>query len=147
MNHFAAVEDDKLVKITEIQVEDRLIRIMDVFTCTPCLQENNATKSSDPLELTQPLQYPQVKKSVEKRQKRNHSQDHQEEYKVRDTKNVVKNIFRLFQSWIEQNKSSEFQLGSALEQCLSNNKEKYNNRLINNLSKHNLLRQAFMAFS
>jgi hypothetical protein len=34
-----------------------------------------------------------------------------EQLRIRDTKNVVKNLFRLFQTWLEKNSLPELELG------------------------------------
>lgn len=101
-NYFANIENDKVVKLTEIQIEDRLIQIFDYFTCTPQTIDPN----SQPDEKVEPVEKaPSIKpkKLVEKRPKSVHPNEAHEEYRLRDTKNLVKNIFRLFQSWVEEN--------------------------------------------
>ena len=39
----------------------------------------------------------------------------EEEKKGRDTKNVVKNIYRLFQNWVEEHLNPDLEVGFALE--------------------------------
>lgn len=56
-----------------------------------------------------------------------------EEIRHRDTKNVVKNIIRLFQSWIETHSVSRSQIKESLSGLVSRNK--YNNSLILDISK------------
>jgi len=56
-----------------------------------------------------------------------------EEIRHRDTKNVVKNIIRLFQSWIETHSVSRSQIEESLSGLVSRNK--YNNSLILDISK------------
>jgi hypothetical protein len=65
---------------------------------------------------------------------------------VRDIKNVVKNIFRLFQMWIDTSTPSEMQLGSALKDLLKCHK-KFNNALIKKIAANEKLRKAFISFS
>jgi hypothetical protein len=56
-----------------------------------------------------------------------------EEIRHRDTKNVVKNIIRLFQSWIDTHSLSKSQIEESLSGLVSRNK--YNNSLILDISK------------
>lgn len=74
------------------------------------------------------------------------SDNGQEDGKIRDVRNVVKNIFRLFQSWVEDNTISELCLAGSLAHLL-NKTGKYNNSLIIAISKDPALRKAFIAFS
>jgi hypothetical protein len=69
----------------------------------------------------------------------------EDETRTRDTKNVVKNILRLFQSWIDDHSPPELGLKRALESLLDSGK--FNNNLIINLSRDQLLRKAFLGFS
>lgn len=71
-----------------------------------------------------------------------------EEFKVRDTKNLVKNIFKLFKGWVEDSAPQELgqELKVALQDLLAKN-GKFNNSLIISLSKEQMLRKAFIAFS
>lgn len=88
-----------------------------------------------------------VEKSLEKNEKNNVEHGGQEDYRVRDTKNLVKNIFRLFNSWLEKHTPPELSLTTVVESMLLNNNRKYNNRLVIQISKHAKLRRAFLAFA
>lgn len=71
--------------------------------------------------------------------------DEQEGPKGRDVKNVVKNIFRLFQNWTEDEDRSELQLETSISALLEKHKN-FNNSLIVSLSKDSELRRAFQEF-
>jgi hypothetical protein len=60
--------------------------------------------------------------------------------------NIVKNIFRLFQNWLEEDSPPELELGYALT-TLWCEVGKFNNYLVRKLSLHQDLRKAFLAFS
>jgi hypothetical protein len=59
---------------------------------------------------------------------------------------VVKNVFRLFQSWVDKHCNPRLRLGESLSALLKAN-GRYNNSLVLNLSKVVHLRAAFLAFS
>lgn len=71
--------------------------------------------------------------------------DEQEGPKGRDVKNVVKNIFRLFQNWAADENRSELLLESSISALLEKHKN-FNNSLIVSLSKDFELRRAFQEF-
>jgi len=70
------------------------------------------------------------------------------EVKTRDTKDIVKNIYRLFQNWVEEKIPSVHQrhLTQELRSLLEEN-GKYSNTLIIKLSNHPELRNYFLTFS
>lgn len=63
---------------------------------------------------------------------------------MRDTKNVVKNIIRLFQGWLDEIPRTRRQLASAIEDLV--NAGKYNNNLIISLAALPPARRAFLEF-
>lgn len=68
-----------------------------------------------------------------------------DEVRLRDTKNVVKNIIRLFQTWIDEHSRNKSQIQESLSNLLF--KAKFNNKLILEISKDKLLRKSFISFS
>jgi hypothetical protein len=48
-NYFATVSQEQVVKVTEIQLEDRIIRILDYFTCTSNPQDSQGHTELEPV--------------------------------------------------------------------------------------------------
>ena len=64
--------------------------------------------------------------------------------KSRDTKNVIKNIVRLFQNWLEETLALNREILQELNQLVV--ELKYNNKLMLRMAKSPKLREAFIAF-
>jgi hypothetical protein len=109
-NHMATIEGDKVVKLIEISMGDKKVQIIDYFSIpssipSPILNsEPQSQQAARPASIHRNL--------MDKRRKYLVNEEGKEEPISRDMKNVVKNIFKLFQSWIEYRSPSEhnFQL-------------------------------------
>jgi hypothetical protein len=94
-NHIAAINGQKVVKLTEIQFHDRIVKIIDSFTCT-------SIPPHTPLQIPpSPLQHPVQQntfliKDLDKSQEASSTSDGQEEVIVKDTKNLVKGVVKMF---------------------------------------------------
>lgn len=141
-NSFAIIEGGHLVKVTEIRFEDRLIKIIDSLTSIPLPSSVNQPSSKQ--KAPQPKHGTQRTTIFDRRSKATLSTDDQEIGQMRDTKNLVKNIFRLFESWVEEHLGGSIELRETLRGFLQS--VKYNNNLVINLSKQSKLREAFMIF-
>jgi len=64
----------------------------------------------------------------------------------RDTKNIVKNIFKILLGWLEDHTSSELKLAQLMK-TFSRDHGKYNNNLLLKVFRNRELRKAFLAFS
>lgn len=92
-NHFATVQADTLFKLTEIHVENRIIKIIDSFSTQP--QQITVSESQD--RSSESVKTKNRKLQLPKRILTGSLTSSKEvEGKLRDTKNVVKNIIRLF---------------------------------------------------
>ncbi len=69
--------------------------------------------------------------------------------KVRDIKNVVKNVFKILLIWVDECAPPELreELGNGLISILAENKNKYNNNLIVKMFNDQKVRDSFMVFS
>ena len=65
---------------------------------------------------------------------------------IKESRQVRKNIFRMFKKWVEQRISSELELSKFLDAFLSANEHNCTS-LMTELSKNQDLRKAFLAFS
>ena len=64
--------------------------------------------------------------------------------RLRDTKNLVKNIIRLFQAWLEERQEIGAEVHQGLFDAIQHGK--FNNNLIITLSQTHMLRSAFLRF-
>jgi len=69
-----------------------------------------------------------------------------DEVRSRDTKNIVKNIFKILLGWLEDHTSSELKLAQLMK-TFSRDHGKYNNNLLLKVFRNRELRKAFLAFS
>lgn len=60
---------------------------------------------------------------------------------------MVKNILKIFHGWLLSSSTSELLASSAFKSIFVKNREKFNNRLIEYLTKNEILRKAFLIFS
>jgi hypothetical protein len=65
-------------------------------------------------------------------------------HKIKDTKNVVKNIIRLFQCWLEENLPNYREVYDELLAFIG--RIKFNNHLVMQLAKDDAVRRAFLLF-
>lgn len=68
----------------------------------------------------------------------------EETHKSKDMKNVVKNIIRLFQAWLEEGLPNTREAYGQLSSYIMD--IKYNNRLIIRMVKQRPMREAFLLF-
>jgi hypothetical protein len=68
----------------------------------------------------------------------------EETHRSKDTKNVVKNIIRLFQGWLEEGLPKSRGIYDQLSSFIMD--IKYNNHLIMRMAKQPPIRQAFLLF-
>ena len=64
-------------------------------------------------------------------------------FRAKDTKNVVKNIFRLFKAWTAKNTPEDQSIPTTLKQ-LRSDVGKYNNSLVLSISQNPVLRGTFL---
>jgi hypothetical protein len=95
-NYLATATGNKIVKVTEIQLKDRIVRIIDSYFLN---QTNSKSLTSEEKPVPQFHNYVECNE-LDKKQKKLVLQNNHKDSRTRDTKNVVKNIFRLFQTWI-----------------------------------------------
>jgi len=98
-----------VAKITEIQIDDKNIKITDTFTSVMRYQNYIDGQASTKIGLPiGPVRNGPIRRNIlDKRSKGLITNDEgQEEFRMRDTKNVVKNIFRLFHTWVEDHSPS-----------------------------------------
>lgn len=128
------------MKITEIEFEDRKVRIIDSFTCIYQTQQTNQGRKNKNGKESSKVQNCSDKQS-------NLIECSKEQLQpIRKAKNVIKNIIRLFKNWLQGHTHEELELAIKMDDLIRSNKE-FNKNLITKLSKDSLLRRAFIAFS
>ena len=124
-------------------MRDKKIEIIDYYS----LPYLTPPQDADPPHPSSRINH--VHNTLMKKSKRYFVDDQGNEMSMhRDMKNAVKNIFKLFQSWVEESSPLEarLRLKIALE-VLGKAFRKFNNNLIIGLSKDPLLRRAFILFA
>lgn len=119
-------------------LENRTIKIIDTFQTThvpPLLPETDSLK--------------ETARSYSRRQilsKKYHGSALNEpcDMRLRDTKNLVKNIIRLFQAWLEERREIGGEVHQGLSEAIQSGK--FNNNLIITMSQTPKLRAAFLRF-
>ena len=121
-----------------------MVRASAVFF--PCTGELSLSNKSEVIKSSNKKKTHTKMNLMEKKRKyRIRREDKSKEIKHRDTKNIVKNIYRRFRRWTEDHYSAESELYRSLMSLFKIHK-KYNNKLIIKLSKNSQIRQAFMIF-
>jgi len=97
-NHFATVELGCVRKVTEIVLDNRTIKIIDTITTAKMTRNSPQQMESDPLRDSS-RNY--SRRQILNKKYNGNGQGESSDARTRDTKNLVKNIMRLFQAWLE----------------------------------------------
>ena len=134
-NHFTTLDHGRLSKVTEIHFGNRTIKIRDSF-----LPEPSNSIPAHPSFNQKVADNPKHQRKITLLPKSGDSGTE----KSRDTKNVIKNIVRLFQNWLEETLALNRETIQELNQLVA--ELKYNNKLMLRMARSSKLREAFMAF-
>ena len=144
-NQCATLSGNNVVKYTEIHVEDKIIKIFDTYKCDSS-SKNPPQQDSSSQTVPQPSSRHFSRQNLmDKKAKRFLNTQGEEEHRVRDTKNLVKNICKLFQNWIEDDPLVKLHLGERVRDFFEQH-HRYNNNLIRTLARDSCLRSSFMTF-
>lgn len=93
------------MKLTEIQFQNNVLKIFNAFSFGPLMEERTETIKLPTQQIDRAPSY--TKKLLINKQFGPSPSDAQDAKRSRDTKNVVKNIFRLYQNWVVEHSPSE----------------------------------------
>lgn len=139
------MKDRQITKITEIQLEDRVVKIIDTYNAIPFQVQANEQAGSRSEQSNQPnvQRHTRILNNWNTMQANNQQNG---SIKKKDTRNVVKNIYKLFLSWIESNVAPQLRVDQLLK-SLHRAHGKFNNALIIKISHNDELRKYFINFS
>ena len=107
--------------MTQIKLEDRVIKIIDTFSLSDNILSGYETNQSNNVIPEQTSHHISRKNLLSRVYKEASTSNSDDGSHVRDTKNIVKNIFRLFQNWTEDACSSRGQARIALSDLIKVN--------------------------
>jgi hypothetical protein len=98
-NHFATVDLGCVRKVTEIVLDNRTIKIIDTITTSKMMRVSSQMMEMDSLRDSS-RNY--SRRQILNKKYNGNGQGDSCDVRLRDTKNLVKNIIRLFQAWLEE---------------------------------------------